>query len=57
VCTHNCGPDEAHTLVAALLENNVLELLVQRLSSFNEKVGVCVHAHYGPSPVTLVHGI
>ena len=57
MCTHNCGPDEAHTLVAALLENNVLELLVQRLSSFNEKVGVCVHAHYGPSPVTLVHGI
>jgi hypothetical protein len=36
--------DEARTLVAALLENNILELLVQRLTSFNEKVGVCVHA-------------
>uniref|UniRef100_A0A7S3R3A3 Beta-catenin-like protein 1 N-terminal domain-containing protein n=1 Tax=Dunaliella tertiolecta TaxID=3047 RepID=A0A7S3R3A3_DUNTE len=30
--------EEARSLVAALLENNVLELLVQRLTSFNEKV-------------------
>lgn len=30
--------EEAKSLVAALLENNVLELLVQRLTSFNEKV-------------------
>jgi len=34
--------EEARALVAALMDNNVLELLVQRLTSFNEKVCVYV---------------